>query len=767
MTEADRGTEPYCLGETIVKLRWLLIVLSVTAASAAGWGMMRLVFNADNRVLFGNDNPDKRALDALEATYTRNDTLIFVLAPSNGDVFTKDHLLLVHELTERSWKIPYSSRVDSLTNYQHTYARGDDLVVENLVPDTSTLEPRELARIRGVALSEPELLDLVVSTKGDATGVFVTLTLPRKDNDESLMAGRHARDLMTELRAKWPGEIHLSGSVAVDMAFADASESDTKTLIPVMIVLVVLIIGLSLRSILGTVMTFLVIVMSTTTAMGLVGWIGLPVNSVTAAAPVVIMTLSIANCVHILTTFRQYIRRGYHRHEAVVQTLRVDMVPITVTSLTTTIGFLSLNFSDSPPIQELGNLVAVGMVAAYFYAIGFLACGMAVLPARGGSKGVPGTTAMDRLGGFVVARRRALLVVTSVAIFTLTTGIVRIEADDDVLEYFGEDFEFRIGSKFMEERLTGLDALEFSVPSGAEQGISSPRYLEQLDAFAQWFRGQPNVTHVSVLTDVIKRLNRNLHGDDPAYYRIPEDREMAAQYLLLYEMSLPYGLDLNNQINVSKSHSRVSVVRANATSAEMLRMAEQAEVWLRENTPEIATQATGLTMAYAHITDRNIRAMLRGTLLSLVLISGILLFVLRSVRIGLVSLAPNLFPAAVAFGIWGYLFGDVNLGVSIVVAITLGIVVDDTVHFLSKYLLGRREHGMDAEHAVRFAFSHVGKALWVTSFALIAGFSVLATSDFAVNGATGLMSAITITVALLADFFFLPPLLIWLDGERK
>ena len=161
------------------------------------------------------------------------------------------------------------------------------------------------------------------------------------------------------------------------------------------------------------------------------------------------------------------------------------------------------------------------------------------------------------------------------------------------------------------------------------------------------------------------------------------------------------------------------------------------------------------------------KAMLAGTLVSLVLISGILMVVLRSFRIGLISLAPNLFPAAVAFGIWGYLFREVNLEISIVVAMTLGIVVDDTVHFLNKYLRGRRVHNLDAERAVRFAFRSVGKALWVTTVALVVGFSVLATSGFAINGATGLLSAITIVAALITDFFFLPPLLMWLDRDKS
>jgi len=166
---------------------------------------------------------------------------------------------------------------------------------------------------------------------------------------------------------------------------------------------------------------------------------------------------------------------------------------------------------------------------------------------------------------------------------------------------------------------------------------------------------------------------------------------------------------------------------------------------------------------FAHIGSRNIRSMLTGTTVALVLISLILVFALRSVKIGLVSMIPNLAPAAMSFGLWGILVGEVGLGLSIVTSMTLGIVVDDTVHFLSKYLRARREQNLGSQDAVRYAFSTVGTALWVTSLVLIAGFLVLTHSPFKLNADMGLLTAITIAFALAADFLFLPPLLMKVD----
>jgi predicted RND superfamily exporter protein len=263
----------------------------------------------------------------------------------------------------------------------------------------------------------------------------------------------------------------------------------------------------------------------------------------------------------------------------------------------------------------------------------------------------------------------------------------------------------------------------------------------------------------------MRRLNMNMHADDPAWYRLPDERELAAQYLLLYEMSLPYGLDLNNQIDVAKSATRLIVSLENVSSNTLLGIERQAQEWLRENAPHLQSSGASSAIMFAYIGQRNIHSMLRGTTFALVLISLVMIVALRSFRIGLVSLLPNLAPAAMGFGLWGLVSGQVGLGLSVVAGMTLGIVVDDSVHFLSKYLRARRERGLDAADAVRYAFHTVGTALLVTTLVLIAGFLVLTQSGFKVNADMGLLTAVTIALALVADFLLLPPLLMKVDRQ--
>ena len=264
----------------------------------------------------------------------------------------------------------------------------------------------------------------------------------------------------------------------------------------------------------------------------------------------------------------------------------------------------------------------------------------------------------------------------------------------------------------------------------------------------------------------MKRLNKNMHADDVSFYRLPKDRELAAQYLLLYEMSLPYGLDLNNQINVDKSSTKVSATMTLVSSNEQVAFDARALAWLDENAHTVASASSaGANLMFSNIGKRNIKAMLAGTTVALVLIFLILIVALRSLKLGLISLIPNLVPAAMGFGLWGIFVGEVGLALSIVASLALGIVVDDTVHFLSKYLRARREKGLPAPDAVRYAFKTVGHALFVTSIVLVAGFSVLATSNFEINSGMGKMSAIVISLAIFIDFLLLPPLLMKIEGD--
>jgi len=759
------------IGPWIIRNRWWLIAATLLVSLTSASGMRYLTFDNDLRAFFSKENPQLQALEELENTYNKIDNVYFTVAPKDGDIFTRETLAAIEELTEAAWQIPYSNRVDSITNFQHTRSEEDELIVEDLVTDALDLSDEAIQKIKEIALSDPRLVNQQISPSGHVTGINVNILPPDNFKDAVPEIASYARHMADSFRQKYPQiDIYLAGAIMFDNAFSEATRDDMKTLIPVMILILVSIIGLSLRTYTGTVATLVIILLSTVTGMGLAGWLGISLTPASGIAPTIILTLAVADSVHIMATVYQQMNLGRSKHEAVAESLRLNLLPVFLTSITTAIGFLTMNYSDAPPFRDLGNIVAMGVVAAFMYSVFFLPTMLVILPIKVRKKVAAGKDlchACNRLADFVISWHRPIFWTMTGVIFILVSGMAKLELNDNFLKYFSRKYEIRRATDFMQENLRGWDIIEYSLNSGEPGGIHKPEFLAKVEEFSQWYRKQPKVTFVSTLTDTIKTLNKNMHGDDPRYFKLPESRELAAQYLLLYELSLPFGQDLNNRINVDKSAIRLIVFLKDTTARDQRNMDARARDWLKNNAPpHMFTYGSGLSIIWAHISKRNIESMLKASFGALVLISLILIIALRSFRIGIISLFPNLAPAFMAFGIWGMLVGQVGLGLSVIVSLTIGIVVDDTIHFLSKYLRARREENMDSAHAVRYAFNTVGTAMWVTTIALVAGFSVLTASGYNINAQMGLLSAITISLALLLDFFFLPALLIIVDKKE-
>lgn len=751
----------------IIRWRYLVVLAVIGAVFVAGAGMPKLSMSNDYRMFFGEDNPQLLEFERMQNTFNKNDNIMFVVTPKDGKVFSVKTLKAIQAITEASWQIPFSTRVDSITNHQHTYAEDDDLIVDDLVIDPDTLSEDDLSRIQAIAINEPIMIHRLISPDSSYTGVNVTVQLPGKSLSEVPEAVAYARDIKTDMLAKFPDiEIRLVGLAVMNNAFPEASQQDMKTLYPLALVFIIITLFILLRGYSGAVISFIMIIMSIIVAMGVSGWMGTLLAPPVLSAPVMIMTMAIANGVHLLVTMRHEMARGMDKITAMVESLRINFQPVFVTSLTTILGFLSLNFSDAPPFHDLGNIAGMGVAAAFVLSMTFLPAMVIIMPTHS-RKEVVGKQALGNFGEFVIKNNQRLLIGTALLSITLVALIPKNELNDIFVEYFDETVEFRRDSDYAAEHLTGVYYIDYALRSSEVGGISNPEFLKKTEQFSQYLRTLPEVRHVQTITDTFKRLNKNMHSDDPAWYKLPEEREMAAQYLLLYEMSLPYGLDLNNQIDVSKSATKIAVTLETLSSNEILTLEQETRQWLKENLSDIEASASGPTVMFAHIGKRNIHSMLMGTTIALTLISLVLIFFMKSFKYGLISLIPNILPAASAFGIWALYSGQVGLALSVVTGMTLGIVVDDTVHFLSKYIRARREKNMNAEEAVRYAFNSVGIALLVTSIVLIVGFMILAQSHFVLNSEMGLLTSIVIALALVLDFALLPPLLMKLDKDKK
>ncbi|MDH3621816.1 MAG: MMPL family transporter [Gammaproteobacteria bacterium] len=752
----------------VIAHRWLVIIGAVIFAGLIGSGASRLEFSTNYRVFFSEANPELQAFEELQNTYTKNDNFFFVVEPKNGAAFDRESMAAVEELTEAAWQIPYTIRVDSVSNFQHTYAVEDDLIVEDLVRDAASRDGSFLDERRNVALDEPLIRNQILTPDAGVTAVNVVLQYPEKGFMEVPEAVEVARAVKADIEAKYSGlRIHLTGVSMLNNAFAETGMSDGATLMPLMFVVIFALTWLIIRSLTATFSTLLVILLSTMVGMGVAGFAGVKLTPIAMSAPIVILTLAVADSIHILMSLKGLMREGMAKTEALVEAVRINFLPVTITSLTTIVGFLSLNFSDSPPYWHLGNITAVGIGAAWIFSLTLLPAALSLLPYR--VKKTTGTEwsqrMMARLAEFVIRRYRTLLVAVGLPALALIAFIPTMNFNDQWVEYFDERIDFRVDSDQAMNHF-GLYPIEFSIPADGPGGISEPEYLENLERLTDYMRAQAHVTHVYSLSDIMKRLNRNMHGDDDAYYQIPQDRDLSAQYLLLYELSLPYGLDLNDRINIDKSATRVTATIEQATSTETKQFFADVDNWMQDNLPAyMHAKPTSAAVMFTYISARNMQNMVVGTILAIAAIALIMMFALRSVRLGTLSLVPNGLPILTTFGAWALLVGEVGFSVATVASISLGIIVDDTVHFLSKYVRARDEKLLTVEDSIRYAFRNVGVAIVVNTIILTAGFVVMTTSAFKMNVDLGLMTILSIVGALILDFLFLPALL--LLGRNK
>lgn len=760
-------------GEFVIKFRWPVLILSILLAVGLG-SQGKMEFDGDYHVFFGESNPELEAFDALQDKYTKDDNIVVVLAPKNGDVFTRENLVAIEELTAEAWNTPYSSRVDAITNFQHTSAVGDDLYVDDLSYDSASKTDSDILDIRKKALKEPLLVHRIINEKGSVTAINITVRLPGEDSALEIPAVTTATNKMiVDFQEKHPNfDVYITGLVPLNAAFFEYSEKGFG-LVGLMVLVVMLLTLFLTRNIFAMLSTLFVFMFSFMGAFGFIGLMGIKLTPPSAVFPTMILTLAVADSIHIIITYLQKARNeGYDKKGALIESIRLNFMPVFITSMTTVIGFLTMNFGDVPPFWDLGNIVAFGMTMAFLFSTTFLPALLAILPLwkrknATKEKNVFTKNRYRSFGQWVIKQPVRLSIISMVVIGFLSYLASLNVFNDEFVEYFDTSVKFRQDSDFINENLTGFYNVEFSVGSGESGGINNPEYLQKLNEFEYWLNDQPEVVHTNAFSEVARRVNKSMHGDNEAFYRIPDTREEAAQYLLLYELSLPFGLDLNNQINVDKSETRVTATLENSSGAEMIAFSKKAENWLKENTPEpMHSIAVSPTLMFSKLGFRQADSMFNGNIVALLLISIILMIALRSFKLGILSIIPNVAPVLVGFGIWWLYKGTINTGMVIVFGMTLGIIVDDTVHFMSKFLRARRELAYSAKEAVVYAFETVGEAVVTTTIVLVAGFGIISTSPFALNSHMAQITLIIIIAALIIDFILLPSLLILVSKKE-
>jgi hypothetical protein len=744
----------------LIAARWFVLAAIVLVTAVVGAGVFRLEFNPDARVYFSFENPDRIALERLEAHHGRYGNVVLMLVPQSGDVFQPAVIHAVTDATERLAGLDGVAAVQSLTNStalpEQTDAAGHGQGADG--------GGRDAEFLRSLWEWDTEPFAPFVSPQADVVALHLLIA---NSDVESIALASTLNDAIDAMAADHGGITYrISGDAIMDATFMEAIFQDMTWLAPLQGIAIVLLLLFCLRCVWTTAALLLVLGLATLLTMGIAGWAGFSLNGITSATPMILLGLAVATCIHLLTAWQQTMRGGGGRIEAFSRAIRTNAFPVFLAVFSTVVSFLCLGFSDSPPFRDLGVLVAVGLVLTGILAFTVLPMLVILLPTRTAMSRVRAEQAMEQVGRVMVTYPKAIVAILLALTVLAGLGITQLSFDDRLSHYFSERFEFRRDTDFMEKHFSGLHIIEYSLPAERAGGVATPEYLAAVERFRTWLERQPEVDRVadfaSIARTIVERDPRIPSADG-----LPASFEVGQTVIRAFEEMAESDAALGRFVSAAADRSLVRIVLRNVNSSDIRSLTDRANDWLVAKEPLIASRAAGMSLLAANMSQRNAKGMFYGTVAALVLVSLILLGALRSVRLGLISLVPNLAPMLIAYGLWGAFVGEATFAATVVMAMTFGIVVDDTVHVLAKYSRLRREGRMSIAAALPESFRTVGVAVAATTFSIASGFVALALSGFTVNQQLGLLTLLVLFAALFTVLLLLPPLLVLFDRRER
>ncbi len=722
-------------------------------------GMRFLETPSGYRGFVENEFTHYKNITDLEEKYGQIDVLSYAIKPSKGDIFQKDVLLLIDELTRNSWQTPYSTRVESITNHQYSTVMGDDIEINDFIKNIQNLNDKDLLDLKSKALKEDSIVDFTLSRNSLASLVNVYLQVPEGINFEEPMV--FAEKQQAYFQKKYP-EIYLgiAGTVQYAHNFQTTAERDSTTMYPIFLILITIISYLLLRSVIASLITLLIIIFSILPSMGSAGYLGFEVSPPLIIAPIVILTIALAHSIHILSIAMTNMSEGMNKKEAIIESIKINFVPVFLTSLTTAVGMAGINLGRIPAISEMANTVIIGSAFSFILSVILLPILFVLLPVKEGRKPILVLRYLKILGDLIYKFKYSFITVIGIISIVLSSFLGNIYFDERWDNYFDRVPKWLEVKNVVDKEFGSSFFLFADITTGEDDGIADPKYHKKLEEFTNYLENQYTFINVTTVSNIIKSLNKNMNGGESKFYDIPDNKALISQYLLLYEFSVPYGMDLKNQMTANKADSRLLVRINYATATEVVKINNEIINWINENMSPYKTNGlAGIPIMFSYLNTENAKGLMRGLVFSFFFIVIIVGLALRSVKYGLISIVPNIVPFVLGFGVLGIVSGMVQGPHQTSILISLGLVVDATIHFLTKFQKATNM-GLTAKEAIQYCFKYVGYPIIVASVCLFIGFLFLTQSIFISNYIIGGMCALIIGIALLVDLLLLPALLL-------
>ncbi len=747
------------------KFKWVIAIGVPLLVFALASNLKHLEMDGSYRIWFGEKSKTLVDYDNFRKTFGNDDAVIISFKDENG-IFNKKALQSIDNITQKLWRTKYIARVDSITNYQYVHSNleePDDVIVEDFIQDIQSQDEAYFKDRKNIAINDSLIVDGFISRDGLTTMISARLT-PKvnDDSDKSDEIMKLVNEILAPEIAQTGYTYYLNGGPPLNQAFVQIGTNDATTFTPLVLIASMLLLFLLFRRVSGALIPIGVVIFTFMIVLAVQVLLGYKLNNFTANLPVFVVAIGIADAVHIYIIWLMYKREGEENKEAVLHSVQKNMLPVFLTSLTTAIGFATLTISKVIPVLTLGIATASGAILAFFISLLWMPAVLLLFKKDVKAEVVEKVVNKKPLGygTFIVKNNKKIIIITTLLFAVLAVGLFKVKVDSNTIRYFDKSVDIRKSTEFLMENLTGPMAYEIVVDSGKKDGIKDPEFLRTVERFYEDFQGKfPDVRHLTSLMDTVKRFNKVLDGKE----EIPATQEFIAQYLLLYSLSLPQGMEINDKMDIDEQKLRVTgQVNIVDTSLD-LQMINYVQDWWKD-TPYSAT-VQGQTAMFAYMQSDVTDTLIYSLSLAIILVSIIMFIIFKRAKLLWVFVLPNLLPVMLVVGLMGWIGINIDIGVAISGAIIIGVAVDDTIHFLVKYF-DARKRGLNLADSFDEVLRYAGRAILFTTIILSIAFSMFAFSTFTPNQNFGIVTASALVIAFVVDLLFLPALLSITDKDR-
>jgi len=714
---------------------------------------------------------DATLLDYKKLLEHFGDDEFIVIGIENRDkssIFSRNSIEAIHKITEFLNEQEKITKVQSLSKVEIITGDEDTLTVKKLF-NNFDLSPEEYKTKEKIALNEPLIEGLLITKDSSFSLIYARIEHIEGTITHKVELSHKIQDFINNLPNKENFNCYQAGGPILDESFLTTFSKDQKLLIPVVLLMIILIFFYSFRTFSGIIFPIVIIVGTVFLVRGFMSFMHHDLNILNAIIPIIILAIGIADAVHILVDYYHEIYLGRTSIKAAENSIINLFIPCFFTSITTSISFLAFSTSRIVPLKELGQQAAFGVFFAFILSVTLLPALLSYLkesPEK--AKKITQENLFYNLF-FKIARfspkqnKRIILIYGILTLFFIYFTF-KVKVDANAMNYFKDTSPVKIHTKYIDSKINGTLNAEFLIDAGENDKVKDPLFLQKIEKLQTFLQSIPEFGRVISILDFLKKMNQAMHADDKAYYKLPETREEAAQYLLLYSFSSP-DEDLTDIVDFNYRFTRVSLRIPILDTSEYKVLIKKVEDFLHNELPDLSVNLTGLVILFNNIDKYILDSQIKSFSLAFVLIFIMMILVFWSLKIGVLSMIPNILPVLAASGVMGFLGINLEFGTVMVASVVIGIGVDDTIHYIGRYLKKRKQNHSKKE-SVQMALEESGKPIIFTSIILFFGFFVLLFASLKINIYFGLLVCIAVLVALLADLFFLSAIFLSLPDKK-